>query len=387
MIVFDVNIDVFQELYRVESRLPRRVLYQYQVPDQARRLGWKNEVITGPATPSQSPRWRIVRRILFPGWFCSLGWLTMPILAREALRQCREFLGRCPDIGVFYNPYYLPMQRAINPKVTVYHPIDDYTIYWPKRAQRTLRLEAEMFRRSDLVICTGKFMVDEFRQKYPQMADRIHHIPNPVTASLIVPQALLATRFRGDGSDARRPVLGYVGRIQNRLDEGTICALAQALPWADIVLAPVPGEMEQRKNAGLANPFVGLPNIHIRENVPKAELVELVRSFDICLLPQVESHYNNCVSPRKLWEYFATSRPVIAMHLPEAAILEPLVYVARSSDDFVARVKSILKQGEPEDYPSRRIKLAWDYTATPLANRYADLLAETCRRKGIQPPA
>jgi glycosyltransferase involved in cell wall biosynthesis len=386
MIVFDINIDVFQELFMAASNLPRRVLCQYQVPDQARRLGWKNEVFTGPAKDGQAPRYRLVRRILFPGWFCTLGWLTMPILARGALRHCREFLGGRPDIGVFYNPYYLPMQKALKPKVTVYHPIDDYTIYWPKRAQRTLRLEAEMFRRSDLVICTGRFMVDEFRQKYPQMAGRIHHIPNPVTAKLIVPQSLPRTTFRGDGMDARRPVLGYVGRIQDRLNEPVICALAKALPWADIKIAPVPGEMEQRQKAGLHNPFAGCTNIHILENMPKAELVDFMRSFDVCLLPQVESHYNNCVSPRKLWEYFASSRPIVTLHLPEAALLEPYVHNAKSSEDFVERVKTILLQGEPADYPSHRVAIAWDYTATPLANRYAQLLAETCARKGIQPP-
>ena len=51
MIVFDTNINVFEELYTVESfNLPRRVLYQYQVPDQARRLGWKEtRVFTGPS--------------------------------------------------------------------------------------------------------------------------------------------------------------------------------------------------------------------------------------------------------------------------------------------------------------------------------------------------
>src|SRR4051812_18965020 len=130
MIVFDTNIDVFQELYTVESKLPRRVLYQYQVPGQARRIGWTNEIFNGPSSNGHLPRYRLVRRILFPGWFCTLGWLTMPILAQGALQHCREFLGARPDIGVFYSPYYLPMLKAIKPKVTVYHPIDDYTMYW-----------------------------------------------------------------------------------------------------------------------------------------------------------------------------------------------------------------------------------------------------------------
>lgn len=383
MIVFDINIDVFQQFYMVESRLPRRVLYQYQVPDQARRLGWKNEVFDGPANGGGPPRYRVVRRILFSGWFCSLGWLTMPILARGALRQCREFLGGRPEIGVFYNPYYLPMQKALKPKVTVYHTIDDYTSYWPKRAQRTLRVEAELIERCDLVVCTGKFMVDEFREKFPHLEQRIQHIPNPVTEELIVPQAPAATIFRGDGSDARCPVLGYVGRIQDRLHEGVVQRLARALPWAEIHIVTVPGEMEQRAQRGLANPFAEYPNIRVRENMPKAELIGTLRSFDVCLLPQVKSHYNNCVSPRKLWEYLATSRPIVTLHLPEAAIVEPLVHVSKSEDDFIAKVKRILLEGERADFPARRIARAHEFTASSLANRYADLLAETCARKGV----
>jgi glycosyltransferase involved in cell wall biosynthesis len=387
MIVFDINIDVFQELYMTESNLPRRVLYQFQVPDQAKRLGWKNEVFTGPCKDGQRPRYRLVRRILFPGWFCTLGWLTMPVLARRALRHCREFLGGRPEIGVFYSPYYLPILKAIKPRITVYHPIDDYTIYWPKRASRTLRLEDEMIRKADLVVCTGRFMVDEFQQKYPDRADRIHHIPNPVTAKLIVPAPLPPTVFRGSGADARRPVLGYVGRIADRVYEPVIHALALELPWADIKFAPVPGEMRQRASQGLSNPFAAYSNVQILEDVPKAELTNLVRSFDACLLPQPATRGNYCASPRKLWEYLASSRPIVTLNTPEASVLEPYVHNATSVEDFVGRVKSILAQGEPLDYPARRVSIAWDYTATPLANRYAELLEKARDRSGGVSPA
>lgn len=385
MIVFDVDIDTFQDLYMAESRLPRRVLYQVQVPDQARRLGWKNEVFTGPADESGKPRYRLVRKIMFPGWFCTLGCLTMPWLARRALKHCYEFLGGRPQIGVFYSPYYLPMQKAIKPKITVYHPIDDYTFYWPKRAKRTLRLEDEMIRRSDLVVCTGKFMVDEFRRRFPHLAGRIHHIQNPVPAGLIVPAPLPPTVFRGDGTAARRPVLGYIGRIADRLYEPVIHALARELPWADIKFAPVPDEMKQRARQGLANPFANYPNVQILEDMPKKELTNFVRSFDVCLLPQLESYNNNCVSPRKLWEYLASSRPIVTLHLPEAEMLAPYVHNADTPEDFVTRVKSLLRESEPEDYPARRVAMARELTATPLANRYAQLLEEACAQKQIDP--
>ena len=365
MIVFDVNIDVFQSLYMTDSRLPRRVLYQIQVPDQARRLGWKNDVFTGPADEGREPRYRLVRRIMFPGWFCTLGWLTMPWLARGALEHCREFLGGRPEIGVFYSPYYLPMQRALKPKITVYHPIDDYTVYWPKRAKRTLRLEEEMIRRSDLVVCTGLFLRDEFRQKFPDRANRIHHLPNPVPLEYLVTKPLPRTVFRGDGTDPRKPVLGYVGGFEYRLHAPVICALAEAFPWAEIKL---------RTKKPSPDPFAAYSNVQYVEPMPKDDLMEFVRSFDVCLVPQAPNHFNYVASPRKMYEYIASSRPVVTLNTPEAAPLAPYVHNAVSVEDFVQRVRSILLQGEPEDYPQRRLSLASELTPAPLANRYADLL-------------
>jgi len=365
MIVFDVNIDVFQSLYMVESHLPRRVLYQIQVPDQARQLGWKNEVMTGPSNEGEGPRYRLVRRIMFPGWFCTLGWLTMPWLARGALRHCREFLGRRPEIGVFHSPYYLPMRRALKPKFTVYHPIDDYTVYWPKRAKRTLRVEEEMIRCSDLVVCTGLFLRDEFRQKFPDRAYRIHHLPNPVPLEYVSVKPLPRTVFRGDGTDARKPVLGYVGNFEYRLHAPVISALAEAFPWAEIRL---------RTKKPSPDPFAAHPNVQYVESMSKDDLMEFVRSFDVCLVPQAPNHFNYAASPRKMYEYLASSRPVVTLNTPEAAPLAPYVHSAASVGDFVQCVRSILLQGEPEDYSQRRLSRAAELTATPLANRYADLL-------------
>ena len=365
MIVFDVNIDVFQSLYMVESRLPRRVLYQIQVPDQARRLGWKNEVMTGPSREGEEPQYRLVRRIMFPGWFCTLGWLTMPWLARGALRHCREFLGGRPEIGVFCSPYYLPMQTALKPRITVYHLIDDYTVYWPKRAKRTLRLEEEMIRRSDLVVCTGLFLRDEFRQKFPDRAHRIHHLPNPVPLEYLVAKPLPGTVFRGDGTDARKPILGYVGNFEYRLHAPAISALADAFPWAEIRL---------RTKKPSPDPFAAYPNVQYVEPMSKNDLMEFVRSFDVCLVPQAPNHFNYAASPRKMYEYLASSRPVVTLNTPEAAPLAPYVHSPASLEDFVQCVGSILLQGEPEDYSRRRLSLAAELTATPLANRYAELL-------------
>ena len=80
-----------------------------------------------------------------------------------------------------------------------------------------------------------------------------------------------------------------------------------------------------------------------------------------------------------MYEYMSSSRPYVTLNTPEAAPLAPYIHNASSVEDFVQRVRSILLHGEPEGYPERRLSLASELTAVPLANRYADLL-EKARR-------
>ena len=227
-----------------------------------------------------------------------------------------------------------------------------------------------MIRRSDLVVCTGLFMRDEFRQKFPDRANRIHHLPNPVPLEYLVTKPLPRTIFRGDGTDARRPVLGYVGGFEYRLSAPAICALAEAFPWAEIKL---------RTKKPNPDPFAAYPNVQYVESMPKDDLMEFVRSFDVCLVPQAPNHFNYVASPRKMYEYIASSRPIVTLNTPEAAPLAPYLHNASSVEDFVQRVRSVLLQGESEDYPQRRLSMAAELTATPLANRYAEML-EKARR-------
>jgi hypothetical protein len=367
MIVFDVNIDVFQSLYMVESRLPRRVLYQIQVPAQAHKLGWRNEVVDEPTKDGRQPSFRLVRKIMFPGWFCTFGFVTMPWLAQEARKHCRVFLGHAPEIGVFYSPYYLPMQKALRPKITVYHPIDDYTVYWPKRAARTLRLEGEMIRRSDLVLCTGLYLRDEFQRKFPDHAHKIHHLPNPVPEEFLVATPPNPRIFSNDPSGGAKATLGYVGSFHQRLETKAICALAAALPCADIKL---------RMDMPNPDPFSRYPNIHYVERMGKEDLMKMVRSFDVCLVPQLDSYFNKVASPRKMYEYLASSRPIVTLNTPEAVPLAPYVRNTSSVEEFVREVQAVLTKGEPEHYPTQRLSLASKLTAKSLAERYAALLDE-----------
>ena len=363
MYVFDVNWDCVEELYSAESRLESRLLYKMTTRPQANAQGLKP--YSEQAITQCNSSIFTITKTFFPGWFISFGWLTMPIIALCAMRKARQLLGSRPDTAVFVSPHYIFLQKALAPAITVYHSIDDYGAYWPSRKTLTCRRENAMIERADLVICAGHYRAEEMRNTHPHKAAAIHHIPNPVPANFICKPEEAVTHNK-------RPVIGFIGSIEERVDTAAIVALAKAIPEADIVL---------RSDKSDANPFGNSPNVRYLERMDRKDLPALIRSFDICIVPQSDTYFNKCSSPRKLYEYLGSSKPIVTMNTPEAAPLAPYVRNADNTSQFIDMIKNILVKGELAGYPEQRLLLAQQRTPAILANKLADLIMDVRRRK------
>lgn len=367
MLVFDINWDCVESLYAARSTLPPRLLFKMMERRIAAAQGWKSGDTS--AILSDDPGKGYTYHWAFPaGWFVSFGWLTMPWIARKATRIAKKLLGAMPDTVSFVSPHYIHLQKALKPNITVYHPIDDYATYWPRRAALTKKHESEMMDRSDLIICAGHYLCQELKQLYPKSAALIHHIPNPVPDDCLVSSPLAPT-----GNS--RPVLGYIGSLADRVELGAIRALSQAMPECDILL---------RADRLKDDPFAGCTNVQYHPRVSVDGIPKLIQTFDVCLVPQKDSHFNRCSSPRKLYEYLGSSRPIVALNTPEADSLSRFVYSTSTTADFVDTVQHIVQCGEDEKYPAARLELARARLPSKLADQYAVLLNETRKRKNLQ---
>lgn len=141
--------------------------------------------------------------------------------------------------------------------------------------------------------------------------------------TVLLPHGVDLARFRDAWPTpcGARPVAGFVGRLDDRLDYGALAAAADALPGWTFVLAGPVAPAAQRDLAALA----ARPNVRLPGPVPAEAVPGLVKGWTVALLPYRDTPMTRACDPLKLREYLATGTPIAAFPLdglrPHAAHL------------------------------------------------------------------
>jgi hypothetical protein len=155
-----------------------------------------------------------------------------------AIRDWRRRLGeRRPLALAISYPYYLALRDRIRPDVLVYYNIDDYGLYWKSQRDAVRRLERRAVGEADLSFFVARQRAEELRAAVPDAAGRIIHLPHGAPASAIAP----APQARPAPSPAEiahlpRPLLGFVGSLEDRIDWALLERLARAFTGGSVVL-------------------------------------------------------------------------------------------------------------------------------------------------------
>jgi glycosyltransferase involved in cell wall biosynthesis len=317
------------------------------------------------------PRRRLSERlweqtiVLPPGWMktyprvgmCPISW---------AIRDWRRGLtDRRPLALAISYPYYLALRDQVRPDVLLYYNTDDYGLYWASRRDSVKRLERRAVGEANLSVFIARLRAEELRAAVPGAADRIVHLPlgAPATAIAPAPQASPAAP-PADIAHLPRPLLGFVGSLEDRIDWGLLEYLARAFPEGSIILIgrdPKPRPREEWYQS--YQRAVALPNVHRLGWRTQDEIARYNAAFDVCLIPYHADHpFNRAACPTKIMDYMATSRPVVTTPVPECRLYDHLFEVADTPSDFVAAVRKVVDQGSDDGRATLRWTTARDFT-------------------------
>ncbi len=200
----------------------------------------------------------------------------------------------------------------------------------------------------------------------------------------------LADRFRELGADVRliphgvdlfpwhprqdRPagpiVLGFVGSLDFRIDTALLRTLATSRPDWQIRLFGVVGP-------GFApQPLADLANVTIGPRVEHERLGEVLGSFDLGLLPYLDTPVYRYMNPLKNLELLAAGRPAVARPAPALETFADVLYFADSTDEFIAQCDRALAEDSPDRARARRAiaeRNTWDDRLAELVALVSDL--------------
>ena len=130
-----------------------------------------------------------------------------------------------------------------------------------------------------------------------------------------------------------KPVLGYFGVIDERLDYELIAELAKAFPEGSIAMVGPLAKVEREQLPAEAN-------IHWLGQRSYDELPALVKGFDVCLMPFALNEATRFINPTKTLEYMAAGKPIVSTAVPDVVRhFTPIVDVAQSPAEFVEAVR------------------------------------------------
>ena len=127
-----------------------------------------------------------------------------------------------------------------------------------------------------------------------------------------------------------RPILGYFGVVDERMDYDLIAALADHNPnWNVVIVGPTakvdPADFPRRTN------------LHWLGSRSYAELPAYAKAFDVCLMPFAINAATEFINPTKALEYMATATPIISTAIDDVVLqFSDVVRVADAHEKFIA---------------------------------------------------
>jgi glycosyltransferase involved in cell wall biosynthesis len=177
-----------------------------------------------------------------------------------------------------------------------------------------------------------------------------------------------AARPASELADMPRPLAGYAGMIQRRMDAPLLAGAARLLPQAGFALV---GQVSPayRRELGDLGPNVRLVGPRAYDKVPA-----LIASCDVCIVPHLRDALTASMDPLKLYEYLAAGKPVVSTVASPNPALAEVVEIVAGAEALAAAIVAAAEEDDGERCSLRRRAVAGE-TWPARADRVLEVLS------------
>ncbi|MEO6181585.1 MAG: family 1 glycosylhydrolase [Verrucomicrobiota bacterium] len=302
----------------------------------------------------------------------------------ERLRLLKDAVAG-PLAGQFNQPvqwFYDPMAVTsfagkLEERATVYDCMDQLSQFKfapPELIQR----ERELLALADVVFAGGR----KLHESKSRLNSNCHFYGCGVQIDHFAKAREKRTMVPHDLDFVNRPILGYFGVVDERLDYSLIEKLADANPnWSVVIIGP------------LAK--VDPNSLPVRTNIfwlGKRDYLQLpayTKAFDVCLMPFALNEATEYINPTKALEYMAAGKQIVSSAVPDVVSnFSSVVKVAASQEEFIELCRSAVESPD-ESAIQRGLEMGeqngWDSIVAKLEEHVRHVLKGKAVRKQTEP--
>lgn len=286
-------------------------------------------------------------------------------LAKEISQAAARLAFKNPLLFIdndFFRAFYLP--ELLDVSDTIYYIRDKLTSqpYFKKYGER---LEPMLMAKSTMVVANSAYLA-QYAQQHNTAAFDIGQGCD--LSWLQMPLGTTPTEL----ADIRTPIIGYVGAlIASRLDIALLEQIAATKPeWSLVLAGPEDAAFKASK-------LHQLTNVHFLGNKPANELPAYINSFDVCINPQAVNEMTIGNYPRKIDEYLALGKPVVATTTSAMEMFAPYVYLGTGAAEYIGHITRALQEPASsllrEDRKIFAMSHTWENSVAAMGRHLATL--------------
>lgn len=235
------------------------------------------------------------------------------------------------------------LKELLKPQLSIYYS-RDYMLavdYWKRHGEK---LEPQLIADSDICTANSTYLADYCRQYNPHS----YYVGQGCELDLFMAYKQASLPY--DMQHIPGIKIGYVGALIGlRLDIELLVSIAKAKPsWSMILVGP---EDDLFKSSELHQ----LSNVYFLGSKSPSLLPEYIGAFDICLNPQVVSPVTIGNYPRKIDEYLAMGKPVVATSTPfMEAVFSEHTYLGNNAETYLALIEKAINENDVSKTNARK---------------------------------
>lgn len=342
----DRRIFFVEEPIAVAAHEPQRL-------DQYTWQGTQGQTVTVMRLmqPMESPRW------------IGHGDISTSETYQELLKAELRRQGVAHPALWLYTPMAGAFVNALEPSLLIYDVMDQLSAFKGAPADLVERDQA-ILRQADVVFTGGLSLYHDKASKN----SNTHLFPSGVEIDHFAGHAGMAVP--DDIANLPRPLIGYYGVIDERMDLILLAEMAAQHPeWSIVMIGPVV-KIEQNELPQAANiHYLGMRNYD--------ELPAYLAQFDVALIPFAVSEATRYLSPTKTLEYMAAHKPIVSTPIPDVVELYGnLVAIGNTHAEFIRYVEQALTRGQDPQRLADEQALLRQNTWDAIADKMAFIIAQ-----------
>lgn len=258
----------------------------------------------------------------------------------DAILEAESYLNMKNSVLFLENPMAIGIVGSIKEDVFVFDAIDDWTKH--PQMKNELAIIKQNYRfigsRADYITTVS----NDLRGFFEKYNNNVRWVPNGVDFEFFSSSLGI--------NENKRPVVGYIGKIQDRVDFDLVEYCLKKENNMDFVfMGPIYSTVKKTVNT-LKKEY---KNISFIGDVKYEDIPLKMKDIDVAILPHRVNEFTNSMNPIKVYEYLAAGKQVVSTGVAGIDGLSRYIKVTDSNEEFTHALanavrKAVSDRGLPE---------------------------------------